>query len=199
MRFLRLAAVLLLGGAASAQTAHHKAAAAPAPALTVEQMLAAANAERPLLKAIYQAPTDQSIADKHPRSRIGAMVLAAKQYQFHPAVGGPAVLAALPRTSAEVEALLQFCAADPDLAGLDRYFYGAALESVTHHPQSLPAVMQAASVLHAKEFPDAAPTSDWYCSELAKVRNTLPQLYDRVAQDAPVEDQAYLKQCGGGS
>src|SRR5580698_5854336 len=132
------AALLLLAGNAMAQSAQ-----------TVEQMVAAAKAERTLLRSIYQAPTDTSLAAMHPHSRIGAMVLAAKQYEFHPAVGGPAVIAALPRSRAEVEALHRFCEADSDLTGLERYFYGTALQTATAHPEKLTLVLHNVATSYA--------------------------------------------------
>lgn len=203
MRFVctrAVVAVLFLSIIASAQSKHHHAqAAAAAPAESVGQMVAAANAERPLLKSIYQAPTVESLKTMHPHSRIGAMVLAAKEYEFSPQAGGTAVLAALPRNPEEMEALRQFCDADPDLTGLQRYFYGAALESLNRHPEKLSTVLNVALAFHAKEFPDDTGTGGWYCSELTKVHGAMPQQYDRAVQQAPLEQRDYLAQCGAGS
>jgi hypothetical protein len=200
MRFVGhcvVVAVVSLSMVAAAQTAHHRAA-ARAPEASMQQMLAAANAERPLLKSIYQAPTAAAINAMHPRSRIGQMVWAAKQYEFNPRTGGAAVLAAMPRTSAEMETLRQFCAGDADLAGLQRYFYGAAVQSVTLNPASLPVVLRVGSAFNAAEFPESG-TGGWYCSELAKVHAAMPQQYDRAVLQAPFADREYLGQCGAGS
>jgi hypothetical protein len=200
LHFAACAALFFFAGTALAQTAQHKATTViAAPTLSVDQMVAAANAEKTLLKSIYQAPTDTSLASMHPHSRIGAMVLAAKQYEFHPAVGGPAVIAALPRTRAEVEALHRFCEADSDIAGIERYFYGTALQSATTHPEKLTLVLHNVATSYAVDYPGAPAGGSWYCSELEKVRAALPQQYDRAAKQLEPGERAFLAECAAGS
>jgi hypothetical protein len=164
----------------------------------VQRTVEAAQAERALLLTIYQSPTKEQLsailAKTPPRSRIGAMVLAAKQYEFDAAAAGPAVLNAVPRTSAEMQAFAQFSTGD--FAGADRYLYAAAFASAGKAPRYLPWMFALATKFQSVTAADETNLQGWYCGELFKLRSEAPQPYDQAVAHAPAGNREYLKQCG---
>ena len=165
----------------------------------VQRTVEAAQAERALLLTIYQSPTKEQLsailAKTPPRSRIGVMLVAAKQYEFQNVAAEPAVLAALPKSYAEMQAFDQFSTGE--FNGADRYFYAAGFSAAAHHPAALPAIFSLAT-----EFKPAVvaedPSMEWYCGELEILHTKAPQPYDQAVMRAPIANRDYLKSCGAG-
>ncbi|HUN86532.1 MAG TPA: hypothetical protein VMU48_19290 [Terracidiphilus sp.] len=169
----------------------------------VKSLINNANEERPLLMKILgvsDAGTLEKITNADtPKSRIGRMLWSLRIFQLNEKQGGLAVLRSLPRSDIEMEALNEFThqKGDNDFRPMYRDYYSAAFRSVVSHPAFLQSIFQISTEFDTKNWPDY-DDADWYCSELAKVRKAMPELYDQALSRESTRDKPFLSTCGSG-
>ena len=196
---LRLTVLLLLlacGGLdALAQTR--------AEADAVKTLIGNANEERSLLMKVLDASDAGALAEitnaNPPKSRIGQMLCSLRASQLNEKEGSLAVLRSLPRSDIEMEALNEFThlKVNSDFRPMYREYYSAAFQSVVSHPAFLPSIFRISTEFDTKNWPDYDDT-DWYCSELAKVRKAIPEQYEQALSRESSRDKEFLSTCGSG-
>lgn len=197
LRLTVLLAILL------AFCSHNVLAQTRAEADAVKSLSSRANDERPLLTRILAASDAQALAGitstNSPKSRIGQMLCSLRLFQLNEKAGSLAVLQSLPRSDIEMEALNEFThqKENRDFTPTYRAYYRAAFQSVVFHPRFLRSIFRVSTEFDTKNWPDYDDT-DWYCSELAKVRKAIPEQYDHALMQESSQDKEFLSTCGSG-
>lgn len=169
----------------------------------VKSLINHADEERSLLLEIRSASTVRALAQitdtNFPKSRIGQMLRSLRLFQLNEKEGSLAVLQSLPRSDVEMEALNEFTheKGNGDFQPMYRAYYESAFQSVVSHPTFLHSIFRISTQFDTKNWPDYDDT-DWYCSELAKVRKAVPKEYDHALSRESSRDKNFLSTCGSG-